>query len=130
MARSERVTRQWQAGAESVSIFSTPILAAQPGGTASIGEVVNTDLETEIKNLYVCDTSIIPEPWGLPQASNHVLACSAKELSAILLYPYRSRSCCSRYPTDVHNSLDIRQNGLSPISSSPDRGRQVLRRIR
>ncbi|MGB9023994.1 MAG: GMC oxidoreductase [Candidatus Bathyarchaeia archaeon] len=31
-----------------------------------IGEVVNTDLETRIRSLYVCDTSIIPEPWGLP----------------------------------------------------------------
>jgi choline dehydrogenase-like flavoprotein len=28
--------------------------------------VVNTELETQIKNLYVCDSSIIPEPMGLP----------------------------------------------------------------
>jgi choline dehydrogenase-like flavoprotein len=55
-----------RAGADPDSIFSTPVRAAHPGGTARIGEMVNTDLETEIKNLYVCDTSIIPEPWGLP----------------------------------------------------------------
>jgi choline dehydrogenase-like flavoprotein len=53
-------------GADPDSIFSTPVRAAHPGGTARIGEIVNTELETEIKNLYVCDTSIIPEPWGLP----------------------------------------------------------------
>jgi choline dehydrogenase-like flavoprotein len=55
-----------RAGADPDSIFSTPVRAAHPGGTARIGEIVNTELETEIKNLYVCDTSIIPEPWGLP----------------------------------------------------------------
>ena len=55
-----------RAGAEPESIYSAPIGAGHPGGTARIGHVVNTDLETEIKNLYVCDASIIPEPWGLP----------------------------------------------------------------
>ena len=61
---AERILKR--AGADPDSIFSTPVRAAHPGGTARIGEIVNTDLETEIKNLYVCDTSIIPEPWGLP----------------------------------------------------------------
>jgi choline dehydrogenase-like flavoprotein len=55
-----------RAGAEPDSIFSTPVRAAHPGGTARIGEIVNTDLESAIKNLYACDTSVIPEPWGLP----------------------------------------------------------------
>jgi len=54
-----------QAGADPVSIFSTPIIAAHPGGTAR-SEVVNADLETEIKDLYVCGTSLIPKPSGLP----------------------------------------------------------------
>jgi len=55
-----------RAGAKPESIYSAPIGAAHPGGTARIGHVVNTDLETQIKNLYVCDSSIIPEPMGLP----------------------------------------------------------------
>jgi choline dehydrogenase-like flavoprotein len=55
-----------RAGADPDSIFSTPVRAAHPGGTARIGELLSTDLETEIENLYVCDASIIPEPWGLP----------------------------------------------------------------
>ena len=54
------------AGADPGSIYTSPVGAAHPGGTVRIGQVVNTDLETPITNLYVCDTSIIPEPLGLP----------------------------------------------------------------
>lgn len=55
-----------QAGADPRSIYTAPIGAGHPGGTARIGHVVDTELETHIRNLYVCDASIIPEPWGLP----------------------------------------------------------------
>ena len=55
-----------RAGAKPESIYTAPIGAAHPGGTARIGQVVDTELETQIKNLYVCDSSIIPEPMGLP----------------------------------------------------------------
>ena len=48
------------------NIFKTWYLAVHPGGTAKINEVVNSNLETEIKNLFVCDCSVIPESWGLP----------------------------------------------------------------
>jgi choline dehydrogenase-like flavoprotein len=54
------------AGADPRSIYTAPVGAAHPGGTVRIGQGVNTDLETPITNLYVCDTSIIPEPLGLP----------------------------------------------------------------
>jgi choline dehydrogenase-like flavoprotein len=47
-------------------IYKTWYLAVHPGGTAKINDVVNADLETEIKNLYVCDCSVIPEAWGQP----------------------------------------------------------------
>lgn len=47
-------------------IFKTWYLAAHPGGTAKINEVVDSDLRTEYDNLYVCDCSVIPEAWGLP----------------------------------------------------------------
>ena len=47
-------------------IFKTWYLAVHPGGTAKINQTVNSDLQTEIDNLYVCDCSVIPESWGLP----------------------------------------------------------------
>ena len=47
-------------------IYKTWYLAAHPGGTVKIGELVDENLQTGFKNLYVCDCSVIPEAWGLP----------------------------------------------------------------
>jgi len=47
-------------------IYKTWILAVHPGGTVKIGETVDSNLETRLENLYVCDCSVIPEAWGLP----------------------------------------------------------------
>ena len=54
----------FKAGAKSV--FKSAVLAAHPGGTAKVGDVVDTNLKTKFDNLYVCDCSVIPEAWGLP----------------------------------------------------------------
>lgn len=48
------------------NIYKTWYLATHPGGTAKINDVVDTNLKTEIDNLFVCDCSVIPEAWGLP----------------------------------------------------------------
>jgi choline dehydrogenase-like flavoprotein len=48
------------------SIFKTGYLAAHPGGTIKVGDLLDSDLKTEYDNLYVCDCSVIPEAWGLP----------------------------------------------------------------
>jgi choline dehydrogenase-like flavoprotein len=47
-------------------IFKTWFMATHPGGTAKIGDLVDSDLKTELNGLYVCDCSVIPESWGLP----------------------------------------------------------------
>ena len=47
-------------------IYKSWYLAVHPGGTARIGEFVDSNLKTEIDNLYICDASVIPEAWGLP----------------------------------------------------------------
>jgi choline dehydrogenase-like flavoprotein len=52
-----------QAGAQGV--FATHHFAAHPGGSIRIGEGVDSDLRAA-PGLYVCDASVIPEPWGLP----------------------------------------------------------------
>jgi len=53
-----------RAGAK--GIYQTWKLAAHPGGTIRIGDLVDSNLETRIKNCHVCDCSVIPEAWGLP----------------------------------------------------------------
>jgi len=54
------------ANAGAKNIYRSWYLASHPGGTAKIGETVDSNLETELKDLYVCDCSVIPESWGLP----------------------------------------------------------------
>ena len=47
-------------------IYSSWLLAAHPGGSVKIGEHLDMNLMTQVKNLYVCDCSVIPEELGLP----------------------------------------------------------------
>jgi len=47
-------------------IFSGWTVAAHPGGTVKIREMLDNNLKSEKENLYVCDCSVIPEAWGLP----------------------------------------------------------------
>ncbi len=70
-----------KAGAK--GIFKTWYLAAHPGGTVKIGEFLDSDLMTRYSNLYVCDCSVIPEPWGLPPTLT--LVCLGKRLAKHLL---------------------------------------------
>ena len=56
--------------------------AAHPGGTCRIGAVVDENLETQYKNLFVSDASVIPEQWGLPPVLSVV--CLGRRLSTHL----------------------------------------------
>jgi choline dehydrogenase-like flavoprotein len=47
-------------------IFKTQYLAAHPGGTVKVGDLVDSNLMTQYDNLFVCDCSVIPEAWGMP----------------------------------------------------------------
>ncbi|MGZ5199619.1 MAG: GMC family oxidoreductase N-terminal domain-containing protein [Telluria sp.] len=52
--------------ADARHIFKTWHFAAHPGGSVRIGDGVDSDLRTPAHGLYVCDASVIPQPWGLP----------------------------------------------------------------
>jgi choline dehydrogenase-like flavoprotein len=60
--RAKEILRR--AGAR--SIFKSRVTAAHPGGSVRIGEHVDTNLQTDYEGLYVCDCSVIADPWGLP----------------------------------------------------------------
>ena len=55
-----------KAGVDPNTIGSTVYRGAHPGGTAAIGKIVDSNLETEIENLYVCDASVLPISPGKP----------------------------------------------------------------
>lgn len=55
-----------KAGVDVNSIKSTVYRGAHPGGSAAIGEVVDSNLETIIKGLFVDDASVLPVSPGKP----------------------------------------------------------------
>ncbi|WP_298502224.1 FAD-dependent oxidoreductase [uncultured Methanobrevibacter sp.] len=75
-----------KAGVDPKTISSTVYRGAHPGGTAAIGKVVDSNLETEIPNLYVCDASVLPVAPGKPPILT-ILALS-KRLADYLIRGY------------------------------------------
>jgi choline dehydrogenase-like flavoprotein len=72
-----------QAGARQV--FASHHFAAHPGGTIPIGGKAGAGVDSELRaapGLYVCDASVIPQPWGLPPTLT--LLCLGKRLGAML----------------------------------------------
>jgi len=55
-----------EAGVDPRSIVSTPPRGAHPGGTAPIGKIVDKNLETPIRGLFVSDASVLPQSPGIP----------------------------------------------------------------
>ena len=56
-----------KAGCDPNSIVSVPeVVMGHPSGTVRVGDLLDSDLRTSIKNLYCCDTSVIPESLGVP----------------------------------------------------------------
>jgi len=92
-ANAKRILKE--AGAR--NIYKTWYFAAHPGGTVKIGQLVDANLQTAHKNLYVCDCSVIPEAWGLPpvltivglgkRLARHLAGAEQKQGSAIVSQP-------------------------------------------
>ncbi len=75
-ARAKEILQN--AGARDV--FKTWTLAAHPGGSVKIGHILDSNLKVnQYDGLYVCDCSVIPEPWGLPPMFS--LICLGKRLA-------------------------------------------------
>ncbi len=53
-------------GVDPQTIVSTVYRGAHPGGTAAIGKVIDNNLETPIKGLFVDDASALPKSPGKP----------------------------------------------------------------
>jgi choline dehydrogenase-like flavoprotein len=55
-----------KAGADHRKIRRQNHAALHPGGTAAIGHVVDANMETELKNCFVADASVLPASAGIP----------------------------------------------------------------
>jgi choline dehydrogenase-like flavoprotein len=68
LKKGERLAKKIliKAGVDPRTIATTRVRGAHPGGTAAIGEVVDKNLQTRLRGLFVCDASVLPVAPGLP----------------------------------------------------------------
>ena len=68
LERAEEVARRIlvAAGCRTDSLIRTPLRGTHPSATARIGDVVDAELGTGVRGLYVCDASVFPEALGRP----------------------------------------------------------------
>lgn len=68
LGHAEAVARRIlvRAGADEGSLFATPIRGTHPSATVRVGEMLDTDLQTRVQGLYVCDASVFPEALARP----------------------------------------------------------------
>jgi choline dehydrogenase-like flavoprotein len=81
-----------RAGADLDSIFITPLRGTHPSGTVRLGQMLDENLQTEVKNLYVCDASSFPEALDRPtvltiiglgkRLARHLLSVASPQLAA------------------------------------------------
>ena len=72
-----------EAGAKKSSIFMRPFIGTHPSGTVRIGEMLNNNLQTQVKGLYVCDASVFPEALDRPTVLT--IIALAKRLATYLI---------------------------------------------
>lgn len=57
-----------KAGCDPDDIHYSSFVLGHPSGSVKVGQLLDTNLETSVKNLYCCDTSVFPEAPGRPPA--------------------------------------------------------------
>lgn len=72
-----------KAGCDPDSIYLSRERGTHPSATVRLGEMVDSDLQTAVRNLYVCDASAFPEALGQPTVLT--IISFAKRLSDRLL---------------------------------------------
>jgi choline dehydrogenase-like flavoprotein len=70
-------------GCDSDSIYVSRLLGTHPSATVRLGEMVDADLQTSTRGLYVCDASVFPEALGQPTVLT--IISFAKRLSEHLM---------------------------------------------
>ncbi len=55
-----------RAGCDPFRLITTPLRGTHPSATVRIGDVIDSDLRTSVRGLYVCDASVFPEALARP----------------------------------------------------------------
>lgn len=66
LERGKEIARKILNNAGAKDIWFTKLAGVHPAGTCKIGDIVDSDLKTQIENLYISDASVIPESCGIP----------------------------------------------------------------
>ncbi|MGH7502749.1 MAG: GMC family oxidoreductase N-terminal domain-containing protein [Longimicrobiales bacterium] len=68
LSRAETVARQLlqRVGCRPATVFMTPLRGTHPSATVRIDTMLTRDLETEVRNLFVCDASVFPQALARP----------------------------------------------------------------
>lgn len=82
LARGEQAARAILERAGAGAVFKAPMFSGGALGTLRVGSDVDARLETSVRDLYVCDGSLIPENGRV--APTLTLLCLAKYLADIL----------------------------------------------
>ena len=78
LAYAEQVARRIIEHAGGRNLFKSPVHASHVGGTVRIREHVDEKLQTEYRNLHVCDASLLPAIVNTPTLT---LICLGKYLA-------------------------------------------------
>lgn len=66
LEKGKKIAKEILKTAGAKDIWFTRIAGVHPGGGGKIGSVVDENLSTPVKNLYVCDASVLPEAFAIP----------------------------------------------------------------
>jgi choline dehydrogenase-like flavoprotein len=75
-----------KAGCDPDDLHHANFVLGHPSSTVKVGVLLDTNLETKIKNLYCCDTSAFPKAPGRPPALTVVVLAKrlARHLEAVV----------------------------------------------
>ena len=75
-----------RAGGDPNDIHHSGLVLGHTGGTIRVGELLDSNLETSVKNLCSCDTGVFPRAPGIPPALTIVVLAKrlARRLDTVL----------------------------------------------